>query len=110
MASLPMLTAREVIRALERAGFQVQRQTGSHARLKHADNLASVVFRRLPCNASSIFWGLALERPNWMSDIAIRVEHLSKLYTIGARQERHDTTSTLLSASLRDAMAGRMAK
>ena len=37
MASLPMLTAREVIRALERAGFQVQRQTGSHARLKHAD-------------------------------------------------------------------------
>jgi predicted RNA binding protein YcfA (HicA-like mRNA interferase family) len=32
-----MLTAREVIRALERAGFQVQRQTGSHARLKHTD-------------------------------------------------------------------------
>lgn len=37
MAFLPMLTAREVIRALERAGFQIQRQTGSHARLKHAD-------------------------------------------------------------------------
>ncbi len=37
MAVLPMLTAREVIRALERAGFQVQRQTGSHARLKHTD-------------------------------------------------------------------------
>ena len=32
-----------------------------------------------------------------MSDIAIRVEHLSKLYTSGARQERHDT--------LRDAIA-----
>ena len=37
MTGLPMLTAREVIRALERAGFQVQRQTGSHARLRHTD-------------------------------------------------------------------------
>ena len=37
MAVLPMLTAREVIRALERAGFQIQRQTRSHARLKHPD-------------------------------------------------------------------------
>ncbi len=37
MTVLPMLTAREVIRALERAGFQIQRQTGSHARLKHPD-------------------------------------------------------------------------
>ncbi len=37
MTVLPMLTAREVIRALERAGFQIQRQTGSHARLKHHD-------------------------------------------------------------------------
>jgi predicted RNA binding protein YcfA (HicA-like mRNA interferase family) len=37
MGALPMLTARQVLRALEQAGFQVQRQTGSHARLKHAD-------------------------------------------------------------------------
>ena len=37
MGALPMLTARQVIRALEKTGFQVQRQTGSHARLKHAD-------------------------------------------------------------------------
>jgi len=37
MTVLPMLTARQVIRALEKAGFQVQRQTGSHARLKHVD-------------------------------------------------------------------------
>lgn len=37
MSILPMLTARRVIRALERAGFEVQRQTGSHVRLKHAD-------------------------------------------------------------------------
>lgn len=37
MGALPMLTARQVIRALEKTGFQVQRQTGSHVRLKHAD-------------------------------------------------------------------------
>lgn len=37
MGILPILTSRQVIRALERAGFQLQRQTGSHARLKHAD-------------------------------------------------------------------------
>ena len=37
MGVLPMLTARQVLRALEKAGFRVQRQTGSHARLKHTD-------------------------------------------------------------------------
>lgn len=37
MGALPVLTARQVIRGLEKAGFQVQRQTGSHVRLKHAD-------------------------------------------------------------------------
>ncbi|MGQ9503256.1 MAG: ABC transporter ATP-binding protein, partial [Anaerolineae bacterium] len=33
-----------------------------------------------------------------MTDIAIRVEHLSKLYRIGRAQQRHDT--------LRDALTG----
>jgi predicted RNA binding protein YcfA (HicA-like mRNA interferase family) len=32
---LPILKAREVVRALERAGFYIQHQTGSHARLFH---------------------------------------------------------------------------
>jgi len=32
-----MLTARRILRALEKAGFEVQRQTGSHVRLKHPD-------------------------------------------------------------------------
>jgi hypothetical protein len=39
-----------------------------------------------------------------MTDIAIRVENLSKLYHIGARQQHHDTTSASLSAGLRDAL------
>ena len=33
---LPVLTAREVIRALGRAGFVVSRTSGSHCRLIHA--------------------------------------------------------------------------
>jgi predicted RNA binding protein YcfA (HicA-like mRNA interferase family) len=37
---LPALTAREVIRALERAGFVVSRQSGSHCRLIHATDHA----------------------------------------------------------------------
>ncbi len=32
---LPSLTARQVLRALERAGFFIHHQTGSHATLKH---------------------------------------------------------------------------
>ena len=32
---LPSLTARDVVRALEKAGFAVTRTSGSHARLVH---------------------------------------------------------------------------
>jgi predicted RNA binding protein YcfA (HicA-like mRNA interferase family) len=35
---LPALTARDVIRALERAGFAVSRQSGSHCRLVHTSD------------------------------------------------------------------------
>jgi predicted RNA binding protein YcfA (HicA-like mRNA interferase family) len=40
---LPALTAREVIRALERAGFAVSRTSGSHCRLIHASDAARKV-------------------------------------------------------------------
>jgi predicted RNA binding protein YcfA (HicA-like mRNA interferase family) len=33
---LPSLTARQVLAALQRAGFYIHHQTGSHATLKHA--------------------------------------------------------------------------
>ena len=36
-----------------------------------------------------------------MSDIAIRVENLSKLYHIGARQQRHDTLRDALASAFR---------
>ena len=35
MPNLPALTSREVINALRRAGFEIVRQRGSHARLQH---------------------------------------------------------------------------
>ena len=37
MASLPVLSGRELIRALERAGYEVDRQKGSHIVLRHVD-------------------------------------------------------------------------
>ena len=40
---LPALTAREVIRALERAGFRQSRTSGSHCRLIHASDPARKV-------------------------------------------------------------------
>jgi len=42
-ARLPAVTAREAIRALERAGFVVSRTSGSHCRLIHARDPARKV-------------------------------------------------------------------
>jgi len=41
MPHLPVLKASELIRVLERTGFVVVRQRGSHVRLKHADGQAA---------------------------------------------------------------------
>ncbi len=40
---LPSLNAKEVIRALERAGFAASRTSGSHCRLIHSSNPARKV-------------------------------------------------------------------
>jgi predicted RNA binding protein YcfA (HicA-like mRNA interferase family) len=40
MSSLPSLKAKQVVRALQRAGFYIHHQTGSHARMIHAENPA----------------------------------------------------------------------
>jgi len=37
MTRLPVLRGTEVVRALEKAGFEVVRRRGSHVRLKHPD-------------------------------------------------------------------------
>lgn len=38
MAKLPILTGEELIVALQKTGFCVVRQKGSHIRMKHEDN------------------------------------------------------------------------
>jgi predicted RNA binding protein YcfA (HicA-like mRNA interferase family) len=43
VSRLPALTGREVVAALEKAGFSVARQRGSYAFLKHPDGRATVV-------------------------------------------------------------------
>jgi len=43
MTRAPRLKGKEIIRALERAGFQVIRTRGSHVFLKHPDSRATAV-------------------------------------------------------------------
>ncbi|MBI2939250.1 MAG: type II toxin-antitoxin system HicA family toxin [Chloroflexi bacterium] len=43
MSRLPSVTGAQVIRALERAGFAVARQRGSHVFLSHPDGRSTVV-------------------------------------------------------------------
>ena len=43
MTRLPSLTGQEVTKALGKAGFEMLRQKGSHAYLKHPDGRATVV-------------------------------------------------------------------
>jgi predicted RNA binding protein YcfA (HicA-like mRNA interferase family) len=43
MTRLPRIKGKEVIRALERAGFTIDRTRGSHFFLKHADGRATAV-------------------------------------------------------------------
>jgi predicted RNA binding protein YcfA (HicA-like mRNA interferase family) len=49
---LPALRAKDVIRALEQAGFVVSRTSGSHCRLIHANNPARCV--TVPIHASDL--------------------------------------------------------
>lgn len=50
MPKLPRTTAREIARALKRAGFTLVRQTGSHAFFRHADGR----FVNIPMHAGDL--------------------------------------------------------
>ncbi len=43
MTKLPSLTGESIVRALEKAGFEIQRQRGSHVYLRHSDGRVTVV-------------------------------------------------------------------
>jgi predicted RNA binding protein YcfA (HicA-like mRNA interferase family) len=43
MTRLPRVKGREIVRALEKAGFTINRTRGSHVFLKHSDGRATAV-------------------------------------------------------------------
>ena len=52
---LPAITPRKIIRALQRAGFFIHHQTGSHITLKHPDGRRAVVpFHRKDLKKSTL--------------------------------------------------------
>jgi len=73
MTRLPRLRAKQLIRALERAGFQVERTRGSHSRLKHPDGRVTSV----PSHAGETI-GPGLLRAI-LRDVEITVDDLLKL-------------------------------
>lgn len=73
MTRLPRLRAKELIRVLERAGFQVERSRGSHFRLKHPDGRITSV----PSHAGETI-GPGLLRAI-LRDVEISAEELDKL-------------------------------
>ena len=54
---LPQVTSKEVMRALERLGFVVRRQTGSHIILRHpiSHNIATVPFHNRDIKRGLLF-------------------------------------------------------
>jgi predicted RNA binding protein YcfA (HicA-like mRNA interferase family) len=73
MTRLPRIRAKQLIRALERAGFQIERSRGSHFRLKHPDGRITSV----PSHAGETI-GPGLLRAI-LRDIEISNDDLAKL-------------------------------
>ena len=73
MTRLPRLRGRELVRALESAGFTVDRTRGCHLFLKHADGRATTV----PIHSGEII-GPGLLRAI-LRDVEISVDELAHL-------------------------------
>ena len=73
MTRLPRLRGRDLVRALESAGFTVDRTRGSHLFLKHADGRATTV----PIHSGEII-GPGLLRAI-LRDVEISVDELAHL-------------------------------
>jgi len=73
MTRAPRLKGKEIIRALERAGFQVARMRGSHVFLKHPDERATAV----PTHRGEII-GPGLF-PGILRDVEMTVEEFADL-------------------------------
>jgi predicted RNA binding protein YcfA (HicA-like mRNA interferase family) len=72
MSTLPRPTGKELVRALERAGFITERIRGSHHFLRHPDGRATVI----PLRGRTL--GLGLLR-KILADCGIKPDQLEKL-------------------------------
>jgi predicted RNA binding protein YcfA (HicA-like mRNA interferase family) len=72
MSTLPRPTGKELVRALERAGFVVERTRGSHSFLRHPDGRSTVV----PLRSRTL--GLGLLR-KILSDCSVKPQQLRDL-------------------------------
>jgi predicted RNA binding protein YcfA (HicA-like mRNA interferase family) len=73
MTRLPRIKGKELIRALERAGFTINRIRGSHVFLKHPDGRATTV----PIHSRETL-GPGLLRAI-LRDVEMTAEHLTEL-------------------------------
>jgi predicted RNA binding protein YcfA (HicA-like mRNA interferase family) len=73
MPKLPRLTAREIIAALEKVGFALVRQSGSHAIYKNGAGRRVTV----PVHASKVLHPKLLK--SILRDADLTVEHLEEL-------------------------------
>jgi predicted RNA binding protein YcfA (HicA-like mRNA interferase family) len=73
MPKLPRVTARQIVRALEKAGFSLARQSGSHMIYKNAEGKRVTV----PFHASKTLHPKILK--SILRDADLRIEDLEKL-------------------------------
>lgn len=73
MSELPIVSGKSVIRALEKAGFQIMRQTGSHCQIRHPDGRRATV----PIHANRDMPRGTLK--GILKDVEITVEHFKEL-------------------------------
>jgi predicted RNA binding protein YcfA (HicA-like mRNA interferase family) len=73
MAKLPRVTARQIVRALEKAGFSLVRQSGSHMIYKNGEGKRVTV----PFHASKILHPKILK--SILQDADLSIEDLEKL-------------------------------
>jgi predicted RNA binding protein YcfA (HicA-like mRNA interferase family) len=74
MTLLPRATGKEIVRALEKAGFRIDRVRGSHIFLKHADGRATAI----PVHSGETL-GPGLLR-SILRDVKLSVEELIDLF------------------------------
>lgn len=75
MAKLPQITAKEFIKILERIGFKIIRQSGSHIFLKHINGRTTVVPNHPGEKLDRGLLNKILKK-----DVAISREEFEKLY------------------------------